>query len=111
MRTEETFARMVLEQAPEAILIITAERNPPGPIIVYVNPAFTRLTGYWLQEVVGRSPQILEGPNTQRSCLTNWKQSRRREEPSPGAPSTTARGAKSSSRKLPSPPCAMRLDR
>jgi PAS domain S-box-containing protein len=69
MRTEETFARMVLEQAPEAILIITAERNPPGPIIVYVNPAFTRLTGYWLQEVVGRSPQILEGPNTQRSLL------------------------------------------
>jgi PAS domain S-box-containing protein len=64
MRTEETLARMVLEQAPEAILITTADRNPPGPTIVYVNPAFTRLTGYWLEEVVGRSPQILEGPNT-----------------------------------------------
>jgi len=70
MRTEETLARMVLEQAPEAILITTADRNPPGPTIVYVNPAFTRLTGYWLQEVVGRSPQILEGPNTRRSLLS-----------------------------------------
>jgi PAS domain S-box-containing protein len=70
MRTEETLARMVLEQAPEAILITTADRNPPGPTIVYVNPAFTRLTGYSLEEVVGRSPQILEGPNTRRSLLS-----------------------------------------
>ncbi len=71
MRTEETLARMVLEQAPEAILITTADRNPPGPTIVYVNPAFTRLTGYSLEEVVGRSPQILDGPNTKSSLVND----------------------------------------
>jgi PAS domain S-box-containing protein len=67
MRFEETFAQMVLEQAPDAVLIATADPNPPGPTIVYVNSAFTRLTGYSPEEVLGRTPHLLEGANTQRS--------------------------------------------
>lgn len=37
-----------------------------GPRIVYVNPAFEELMGYSAQEVLGESPRILHGPNTDR---------------------------------------------
>ncbi len=37
-----------------------------GPRIVYVNPAFEELMGYSAQEVIGESPRILHGPNTDR---------------------------------------------
>lgn len=69
MRFEEAFARMVLEQAPDAVLITTADLEPPGPTIVYVNSAFTHLTGYSLEEVLGRTPRILEGANTHHSLF------------------------------------------
>ncbi len=35
-----------------------------GPRIVYVNPAFTRLTGYAIEDVLGHTPRILLGPHT-----------------------------------------------
>lgn len=69
MIPEETFAQTALEQAPDAVLITTADLNPPGPTIVYVNSAFTRLTGYSSEEILGHTPDILEGANTQRSLL------------------------------------------
>lgn len=69
MSLEETSARTALEQAPDAVLITTANLNPPGPTIVYVNSAFTRLTGYSPDEILGHSPQRLEGAKTQRSLL------------------------------------------
>lgn len=37
-----------------------------GPRIVYVNPAFEKLMGYSSQEVIGESPRLLHGPNTDR---------------------------------------------
>jgi PAS domain S-box-containing protein len=40
-----------------------------GPRIVYVNEAFTARTGYDRAEVVGKSPRMLQGPNTQRGEL------------------------------------------
>lgn len=39
-----------------------------GPI-VYVNEAFTEMTGYAPEEVVGRTPGMLQGPNTEREVL------------------------------------------
>ncbi len=52
------------------IVIVTApDLEPPGPVIVYVNPAFTRLTGYSVEEVIGKTPRILQGPGTSRSAL------------------------------------------
>ena len=50
------------------------------PKIVFVNDTFTRRTGYSRQEVLGRSPRILQGPATQRreldrirSALKHWQ--------------------------------------
>src|SRR5262249_38235712 len=43
--------------------------DPPGPQIVYVNPAFTKMTGYSPDEVIGETPRILQGPKTNRAVL------------------------------------------
>jgi diguanylate cyclase (GGDEF)-like protein/PAS domain S-box-containing protein len=38
--------------------------NEPGPEIVYVNKAFTDLTGYTQQDVIGKNPRILQSSET-----------------------------------------------
>ena len=65
----------------DAVVITAAEPlDEPGPRILYVNPAFTRITGYTLEEVLGKTPRILQGKKTQRATLDrirtalhNWK--------------------------------------
>jgi len=51
--------------AAEMSFTITDPRRPDDPL-VWVNPSFTRLTGYRLEEVVGRNCRLLQGPNTDR---------------------------------------------
>ncbi|WCS24241.1 PAS domain-containing protein [Methylobacterium sp. NMS14P] len=58
-----------VEATGEAVLITTAVLDEPGPVILYANPAFVRLTGYAPDEVVGRSPRFLQGPETERAPL------------------------------------------
>ncbi|HEY9708848.1 MAG TPA: PAS domain S-box protein, partial [Oculatellaceae cyanobacterium] len=54
----------------DAVLITEAEPiDEPGPRIVYVNPAFTRMTGYTLEDVIGKTPRILQGEKTDRTAL------------------------------------------
>lgn len=48
-----------LEQSPNAVLITDLRGN-----IEYVNPAFTRLTGYRTKEVIGKNPRILQSGKT-----------------------------------------------
>ncbi|MBL0420902.1 EAL domain-containing protein [Ramlibacter sp. AW1] len=64
------------------IVIITEAGpfNEPGPRIVFVNEAFEVRTGYNRDEVLGRSPRFLQGPQTQRdrldlirSALEHWR--------------------------------------
>lgn len=43
-------------------------RNYSTPI-VYANPAFERITGYSVKEVVGEDPRFLQGPKTDRSVI------------------------------------------
>lgn len=53
-------------------IVIITEAGPfsePGPRIVFVNEAFERRTGYSPEEVIGRTPRLLQGPGTQRSEL------------------------------------------
>lgn len=55
----------VINSTTDAIMITDAEPlNEPGPIIQYVNKAFTKTTGYTSGEVIGKSPRILQGPGT-----------------------------------------------
>lgn len=60
----------VVVNTNEAILITEAEPiDEPGPRIVYFNEAFTRMTGYSQQELLGKSPRIMQGPKTERAVL------------------------------------------
>jgi len=48
-------------------IVMVTEGSPvdePGPRILFVNPAFEKMTGYAAEEVVGRSPRFLQGPGT-----------------------------------------------
>lgn len=48
-----------VQQSPSAVLIANLEGT-----IEYVNPSFTRLTGYTAEEAVGRNPSLLRAPHT-----------------------------------------------
>lgn len=63
-----------VHHANETILITTGNLRPPGPEIVFANPAFTRMTGYAVEEVLGESPRILQGPHTDRAALNELRE-------------------------------------
>jgi len=44
--------------------IVVTDPHQPGRPIVYVNPAFLRMTGYDEEEVLGRNTRFLHGPDT-----------------------------------------------
>ncbi len=50
----------------DAFMITTTEKGFP---IVYINKAFTQITGYAQHECVGRSPSFLQGPKTDQAVL------------------------------------------
>ena len=65
---------VALEAVGEAVLVTTPDLDAPGPVIVYANPAFCRMTGYAREEVVGRSPRFLQGPETDRAVLDHIRE-------------------------------------
>jgi len=66
----QNLMKRMLENAMEhsfhGIMITRAE---PGYPIVYVNDSFSQMTGYSLEEMIGKSPAILQGPKTDRAVL------------------------------------------
>ena len=56
-------------------VIITNADLENGPEIIYVNDAFTRLSGYEAEEVIGKTPRILQGEGTDRATLARLKAS------------------------------------
>ena len=83
-KKEEQHLRLlesVITNTTDAVLITEAEPfELPGPRIIYVNEAFTAMTGYTAAEVIGKTPRILQGPKTDKNeltrlgkCLRNWE--------------------------------------
>ena len=62
---------MATRASLDAILITRADPiDPPeGPEVVYCNEAFTRLTGFAPEDIVGRTPRVLQGPETDPEAL------------------------------------------
>jgi PAS domain S-box-containing protein len=58
-----------VEQSTESIVIADANLDWPGAHYLFVNPAFTRMTGYSAAEAIGQTPQLLKGPETDRAEL------------------------------------------
>ena len=66
----------------DVVLITEAEkRDDAGHRIVFVNEAFTRLTGYTREETIGSTPQMLQGPLTDRAELDRIKEALRTWQP------------------------------
>ena len=67
----------LLEQAVQhdydSIVITELNYEKPGPKIVYVNDGFCEMTGYSKEEVIGKTPRILQGPKTERKVLDRLK--------------------------------------
>ncbi len=83
-KQEEQHLRLlesVITHANDAVLITEAyPTEAPGPRIIYVNDAFTKMTGYHSEEVIGKTPRILHGPKTNvnessrlGAALKNWQ--------------------------------------
>jgi PAS domain S-box-containing protein len=54
----------------ESVLITSAEKGHP---IIYVNSAFTRMSGYSHEEISGKNPKILQGPDSDQYALKDLK--------------------------------------
>ncbi len=54
--------------ATSSAVLITDPRQPDNPI-VFANPAFTAMTGWPVEEVIGRNRKILAGPQTDMNEL------------------------------------------
>lgn len=58
-----------IAQSSTAVLITDADWAGGGPFVVYVNPAFCRMSGYRPEQLIGRSPRLLQGPRTSRALM------------------------------------------
>jgi PAS domain S-box-containing protein len=83
-RVEEALrlAQSAVTNASDAVMITEAEPlDLPGPRIVYVNEAFTRMTGYRLPETLGQTPRLLHGPKTDPGALAAAREAMLHREP------------------------------
>ncbi len=61
-------------QAHEAVVITSAQLEMPGPEILFVNPAFCEMTGYSREEIILKTPRILQGPKSDRVMLQRLRE-------------------------------------
>ena len=80
----ESFLKLAVESIDEAIIVTSPDLDDPGPRIEYVNTGFTRMTGYEAHEVIGRTPRVLQGPNTSRTLLDEMNAALLRGQPTRG---------------------------
>lgn len=58
--------KIALDNNPSSVMLTRADAGYPT---LYVNPAFTKLTGYSFEEVAGKDPGILQGPKTDQKLI------------------------------------------
>ena len=57
----------VITQSKDSIIITEADfKNSEIPKIIYVNPAFSVMSGYPIDEIIGKTPNIFKGPNSDK---------------------------------------------
>ena len=60
----------VVTNTKDSVVITEVELiDYSGPKIIYVNEAFTKMTGYKASEIIGKTTKILHGPNTDHEEL------------------------------------------
>lgn len=83
-RSDELLLRSAMGEISESIMVTDTDLDEPGPRILYVNKAFSELTGYSESEVLGMSPRVLQGPRSDRAVLRRLRQTLERGEPFEG---------------------------
>ena len=73
----ENILRTALDSNFSSVMLTRADDGYP---ILYVNPAFSDLTGYSYDEVIGKDPGILQGPKTDRKLLGYLRETLERED-------------------------------
>ncbi|GAB2999956.1 PAS domain S-box protein [Cyclobacterium sediminis] len=64
----------VVKSANDPILITEVDEiNPSGPKVIFANDAFLTQTGYSKEEIVGKSPRILQGEKSNKKELKRLK--------------------------------------
>lgn len=71
----QDFLKLAADYAEFCVLVTTADLDLPGPQILYANTAFTRMTGYAVGDLLGKTPRVLQGPETDRALLANLRES------------------------------------
>jgi len=72
----------VITNTKDAVLITEAEPfDEPGNRIIFINEAFTKITGYTAAEVIGKTPRMFQGPNSDKEELIKLSRSLRNWEP------------------------------
>lgn len=56
--------KQMIENTHDLVVVTTADLDGKGPVIVFVNHAFTKLMEYEADEIIGKSPNILHGDDT-----------------------------------------------
>lgn len=68
--SEDPFAAAF--KATRMPMLITDPRQPDNPII-FCNEAFSTLTGYRVEELIGRNCRLLQGPETDRDAIARLR--------------------------------------
>jgi PAS domain S-box-containing protein len=77
-RIPDDLFEVAMANSFDAFMITTAEKGFP---IVFINKAFTEITGYQLSECMGKSPSFLQGPKTDPAVLRRLSENSRKGEP------------------------------
>ncbi len=70
----------IFEHSYNSVVITTPSLEGEHPKILYVNGAFTQMSGYTKEEIVGKTPRILQGEKTDREVLQRLKECLKNEE-------------------------------
>jgi PAS domain S-box-containing protein len=62
---------MAIAAAPTGITV--ADPSLPDCPLVFINPAFSRITGYPAEEVLGRNCRFLQGQGTEKEAVRSLR--------------------------------------
>ena len=67
--------KQLIDESDDLIMITSTDlEKPDGPKIIYINQAIYKRTGYAPEELIGKTPRILQGPETNRETLGKIKE-------------------------------------
>lgn len=70
----------IFDHSYNSVVITTPSLEGEHPKILYVNDAFTQMSGYAKEEIIGKTPRILQGEKTDKEVLKRLKECLKNEE-------------------------------